>query len=255
MTLPTPCLDWALFLDFDGTLVDIAPTPALVQVPERHPSLLLELRAVLNDAVAIISGRPIRDIDRFLGMAVPAVAGLYGIERRTAGLHRADVPPVDAGLAHARCRLGKFAARHTGILLEEKGPTVALHYRRAPALAGACRSLVLDIVSALGGGWHVAEGKAVLELVPDGFSKGAAIEAFMKEAPFAGRTPVFCGDDRADEFGFAAVNKGGGISIRVGQGGPTAARFHAESVADLLAWLQRIVEAGIQPSMPLPPSG
>ena len=238
--LPEPRTDWALFLDFDGSIVDIAPTPDAVVVPETLPSLLAALREALGGAVAIVTGRPIAQIDGFLGDAVPAVAGLHGLERRTADGATVPPPPPHAGLPGIRARLERFAAARQGVLVEDKGHSLALHYRLAPSLKNAC----LDaLTTALGGdpsGWQVVEGKMVFEARPRGFTKGTAMEAFMGEAPFRGRTPVFCGDDITDEDGFAVVDAQGGVTVRVGEDPATRATLHVDTVGELLDWLARV---------------
>lgn len=237
--LPEPRADWALFLDFDGSIVDIAPTPDSVVVPETLPSLLVALRGTLGGAVAIVTGRPIAQIDAFLGAAVPAVAGLHGLQRRTADGATVGTPPND-DLRRARARLEAFAAAHPGILFEDKEYSLALHYRLVPSLEDACRDVVDSAIEDDTEGWEILEGKMVFEIRPRGFTKGAAIEAFMGEAPFLGRTPVFCGDDTTDEDGFAAVNARGGVSVRVGAGSATRAAVRVDTVAALLDWLAAV---------------
>ncbi len=243
MTLPEPCLDWALFLDFDGCIVDIAPTPEAVDVPDCLPSLLVALREALGGAVAIVTGRPIGQIDGFLGAAVPAVAGLHGLERRTAdgGIVRPALPRGD--LHAVRALLEAFAAARPGILVEDKTYTLGLHYRLAPSLRDACRDVVNAALKVAPQGWQVIEGKFVFELRPCEVNKGTAIDAFMGEAPFLGRTPVFCGDDISDEDGFGVVNGRGGVSIRVGKGSATQAAVQVDTVGELRGWLTRVAGA------------
>ena len=243
MTLPEPCLDWALFLDFDGCIVDIAPTPEAVDVPDCLPSLLVALREALGGAVAIVSGRSIEQIDGFLGTAVPAVAGLHGLERRTAdgGIVRPPLPRSD--LHGVRALLEAFAAERPGLLVEDKTYTVALHYRLAPSLRDDCRDVLNATLEDIPQGWQVTEGKFVFEIRPREHTKGTAIEAFMGEAPFLGRTPVFCGDDTTDEDGFGVVNARGGLSIRVGKGSATRAAAQVDTVGELLDWLMRVAGA------------
>ena len=241
--LPEPSLDWALFLDFDGCIVETAPTPESVAIPGRLPSLLVALREALGGAVAIVSGRPIEQIDGFLGLAVPAVAGLHGLERRTAdgAIVR---PPLQRDDLHAvRALLEAFAAAHPGVLVEDKKHTVALHYRLSPSLREDCRAIVNAALKDAPQGWQVVEGKFVFEIRPCEHSKGTAIEAFMGEAPFLGRTPVFCGDDITDEDGFEVVNARGGMSIRVGKGVATRAAAQVDTVGELLDWLTRVAGA------------
>ena len=243
MTLPEPCEDWALFLDFDGCIVDIAPTPEAVDVPDCLPPLLVALREALGGAVAIVSGRPIERIDGFLGTAVPAVAGLHGLERRTAdgAIIRPPLPRDD--LHVVRALLEAFAAERPGVLVEDKQYTLALHYRLAPSLRDDCRDVLNASLKDIPQGWQVVEGKFVFEIRPREPTKGTAIEAFMGEAPFLGRTPVFCGDDITDEDGFEVVNARGGMSIRVGEGSATRAAVQADSVGELLDWLMRVAAA------------
>jgi len=243
MTLPEPCLDWALFLDFDGCIVDIAPTPEAVDVPDCLPSLLVALREALGGAVAIVSGRPIEQIDGFLGTAVPAVAGLHGLERRTAdgGIVRPALPRND--LHGVRALLEEFAAERPGLLVEDKTYTVALHYRLAPSLRDDCKDVLNATLEDIPQGWQVTEGKFVFEIRPREHTKGTAIEAFMGEAPFLGRTPVFCGDDTTDEDGFGVVNARGGVSIRVGKGAATQAAAQVDTIGELLDWLMRVAGA------------
>ena len=243
MPLPEPCLDWALFLDFDGCIVDIAPTPEAVHVPDHLPSLLIALREALGGAVAIVSGRPIEQIDSFLGTSVPAVAGLHGLERRKAygGIVRPPLPRSD--LRVVRASLEAFAAAHPGVLVEDKKHTVALHYRLSPSLRDHCRDIVNAALNHAPQGWQVVEGKCVFEIRPCGATKGTAIDAFMGEAPFLGRTPVFCGDDITDEDGFGVANARGGVSIRVGEGSATRAVVQVDTVAELLDWLTRVAGA------------
>ncbi|MDE0333436.1 MAG: trehalose-phosphatase [Defluviicoccus sp.] len=237
--LPEPRAHWALFLDFDGSIVEIAPTPDSIVVPETLPPLLTALRGALGGAVAIVTGRPIAQIDAYLGAAVPAVAGLHGLERR--GADGAIVrPPPNDDLRRARAPLEAFAAAHPGILFEDKEYSLALHYRLAPSLEDACRDVVDSVLGDGAEGWEILEGKMVFEIRPRGLAKGAAIEAFMGEAPFVGRIPVFCGDDITDEDGFAVVNARGGVSVRVGERAATRAAVRVDTVADLLDWLVRV---------------
>ena len=247
-TLPEPCPDWALFLDFDGCIVDIGPTPDSVDVPDCLPSLLVALREALGGAVAIVSGRPIERIDGFLGTSVPAVAGLHGLERRTADGGIVPPPLPRSDLRVVRALLEEFAAERPGVLIEDKNFTVALHYRLAPSLRDECRDVLNAALKDAPQGLQVIEGKFVFEIRPCGPTKGSAIEAFMGEAPFLGRTPVFCGDDITDEDGFEVVNGRGGVSIRVGKGSATRAAAQVDTVGELLDWLTRV--AGAARSMP-----
>ncbi len=238
--LPRPDANWALFLDFDGTLTDIAVTPGAVRVDPDLPATLAKLQGGLGGAVAIISGRPLAQIDAMLAPVVLPAAGLHGLEWRDqrGRVERPEAEP--AALAPMRRMLAEFAAANPGVELEDKTHTLALHYRAAPRLAGECRRAVQAAAAGTDGAFHVLEGKMVFEIKPAGIDKGTAIERFLAAPPFAARRPVFIGDDTTDEDGFAAVNRHWGITVRVGDGQPTAARYRIAAVADLLAWLADI---------------
>jgi trehalose 6-phosphate phosphatase len=200
----------------------------------------LELVARLHEAaagaLALISGRPIAGIDRLFAPLKLAAAGQHGAERRDAGggLHKIKLPA--ASLKKAADAIATFAAAHEGVLFENKGLSMALHYRLAPQLAQAAQAAVREAAAALGGALAVQAGKMVVELKPAGYDKGRAIDEFMREAPFAGRVPVFIGDDLTDEHGFEVVNRLGGHSVKVGEGS-SAARWRLEAPAAVRAWL------------------
>ncbi len=236
--LPTPREDWALFLDFDGTLANIAASPCGVSVDPGLRPTLAALREALGGAVALVSGRTLAKLDELLAPLVLPAAGLHGLERRRADgtITRADEAEAAGPLAAVRARLTAFAAAAPGVLLEDKGLTLALHYRDAQHLKEECRRAVAAALAASGGGLHLLEGKMMFEIKVDGSDKGTAIEAFLAEPPFAGRTPAFFGDDVTDEDGFAAVNRRGGVTVRVGDGAATAARWRIASVDALLLW-------------------
>jgi trehalose 6-phosphate phosphatase len=205
----------ALFLDFDGTLVDIAAQPEEVVVPPGLVQTLGSLQADLDGAVGVISGRPIEQIDAFLHPLRLPAAGVHGLERRGAGGAMTLLPlhPLETVEAAA---LG-LAAQHAGLRVENKRASIALHYRQAPELAALCLAAMQAAVDA-SPGLTLLRGKMVLEAKPGGASKGHAIEAFMQEVPFAGRAPLFVGDDVTDEVGFSTVQRLGGIGIKVGDG-------------------------------------
>jgi len=209
------CPSCALFLDFDGTVVDIAPQPHAVHVPQPLIETLRWLGEELDGAVAMISGRPIAQIDELLAPLRLAVAGVHGAERRGAdgGMTLLSTHPLEQVEQVAR----QLAAEHPGLLVENKRGSLALHYRQAPALEELCLQAMQDAV-ADSPGLSLLRGKMVVEAKPGGASKGRAIEAFLAEPPFAGRTPVFIGDDITDEVGFATVQRLGGLGIKVGPG-------------------------------------
>jgi trehalose 6-phosphate phosphatase len=227
----------AVLTDFDGTLVEIAETPDAVQVPASLPALLGRASAGLDSAFAVITGRKIADIDRFLAPLSIAVAGSHGIHRR-----RADGSFEDASgeiIAAARgiaSALEPFVAAHPALLLEPKDGAVALHYRQAPELEQLCHKAMTEAIEGAEGFVPVA-GKMVIEARPKGISKGTALRAFMQEEPFAGRVPVFIGDDTTDEDAFVVAQELGGIGIKLGHG-ETAAKMRIADVASVHALIQ-----------------
>ncbi len=234
--LPELAADWVFFLDIDGTLLEHAERPDAVRPGEPLFRLLAELHQATGGALALISGRSVSDIDvLFSPLKLPA-AGQHGVERRDArgGVHR-HAFPADA-LRGAAARIGEFAARHPGLLFEDKGHNLALHYRLAPRLAGAAQAALREVAEQLGDDFEVLNGKMVVELKPSGRDKGSAIEEFMREPPFAGRTPVFVGDDQTDEYGFGVVNRLGGQSVKVGPES-SAARWRIADAFAVRAWL------------------
>jgi trehalose 6-phosphate phosphatase len=226
----------ALFLDVDGTLLSIAAQPDGVHVSAELCDLLERLQHRLEGAVALISGRSLEDLDRLFAPLVLPAAGVHGLERRDSRGY-CHVPDETDGLAALRQPLHDFAARHEGLLLEDKGSALALHYRAAPERRGEAEGLVQDLLAKAPSPLHLTHGKMVLEIRAGGADKGTAIAAFMAEAPFAGRIPVFIGDDVTDEDGFRSVNRLGGLSIRVGDSAATAASYSLPDEAAVQAWL------------------
>lgn len=228
---------YAVFLDIDGTLAEFAATPREVRIDRKLIEALPFLGMRHGGALALVTGRAITDVDRmFPELGIP-VAGQHGCERRdaqgTLHLHAAD-PGI---LGQLRTMFAAFAARHPGVILEDKGATIALHYRQSPQLADHIRSVARSSFDAAGGaGYRLWEGKRLVEIRPDGRDKGKAIVDFMGEPPFAGRKPVFVGDDVTDEDGFAAVDAMGGWSVKVGAG-RTSAQFRLPNIAAAHRWL------------------
>jgi len=229
---------WALFLDVDGTLLDIAHHPEAVRPTPRLKLLLRRALIALDGSVALVSGRSIIGLDRLFAPLVLPAAGLHGVERRSADGTVHYSASMDDRLHAAKRRLMDFAEKHPGVLLEDKGAALALHYRNAPDLADRSARLMSEVALAAGRDFHVQQGKMVLELKPAGHDKGTAVRCFMQEPPFLDRIPVFIGDDVTDEDGFAAVNDMGGLSIRVGDGCATRAAWKIGSVEEFLAWLE-----------------
>jgi trehalose 6-phosphate phosphatase len=205
-----------LFLDFDGTLLDLAETPHAIAVDGALPGLLARTAAALDGALALVSGRPIDELDQLLAPLKLPAAGIHGFERRDAwgAVHRA--PARRDSLETVRHQFIEFIADHPRLLLEDKGEALALHYRRAPETAGAVRAFADRMVAALPPGFTLQPGDMVVEVKSQLFSKGMAVREFMREPPFAARRPVVIGDDFTDVDAFRVVEYLGGLSIAVG---------------------------------------
>jgi trehalose 6-phosphate phosphatase len=239
-TAPNGQQGWALFLDVDGTLVEIAETPQGVHVPTSLKQLLDEVRWRLDGALALVSGRSLNNLDQLFTPLRFIASGVHGCERRTADGHVLR-PEVDAAtIARVRTQLADFVRGHEGLLLEDKHYAVAVHFRRAPEMQDEVYRIMSDMLVQLGPTFALQAGKSVLELRPGAWTKGSSITAFMQEAPFVGRTPVFIGDDVTDEDAFAVVNEMSGVSIRVGNPAATLARHRLGGVSEVLRWLQSV---------------
>ena len=235
-SLPALSPSWAFFLDIDGTLLELVERPDLVRVDPALVKLLGGLQQAAGGALALISGRSVADVDALFAPLELPVAGQHGIERRDAAgrVHRHALPLEP--LRRAAARLHGFAAAHPGLLLEDKGNSLALHYRQAPQLAEVARAELEAVAAGLGDEFELQAGKMVFELKPGGRDKGIVIEEFMREAPFRGRTPVFVGDDLTDEYGFEVVNRMRGHAIKVGAD-RSAARWRLAGTQVVRAWL------------------
>lgn len=233
---PAPCTEWAFFLDVDGTLLEIADAPSAVRVDMPLLDLIGRLYRTTGGAVALISGRSISGLEDLLGALRLPIAGQHGLERRDAAgrlwIHAAP-PGAKCAIKEA---LMPVLARHSGLLMEDKGLTLALHYRRAPHLAAYAHRLMARLMEEAGGGLEIQRGKRVVEVKPSGIDKGTAVAEYLQELPFRGRHPVFIGDDLNDEHGFAEVNRLDGTSIKVG-GGASCARYRLAGVAAVRHWL------------------
>lgn len=226
---------WAFFLDIDGTLLEIADTPSSVLVDHHILNTISRVHRSTGGALALISGRGIEDIDGLFPKLSLALAGQHGMERRDArgGLHHHLPEGVDWPWLKALIK-GTFNSR--GLLIEDKGLTLAVHFRLNPAEEARVYQNLRQIVADAGAAVTLQPGKCVMEVKPAGRDKGTAIADFMAEAPFRGRRPVFLGDDLTDEYGFRMVNDIGGISIKVGDG-DTAAQWRLADVSAVRAWL------------------
>jgi len=231
---------WALFLDVDGTLLELAETPQGVHVPASLKQLLDEVRWRLDGALALVSGRSLASLDQLFTPLRFIASGVHGCERRSSnGI--VIRPEIDAAkIAQARNELGAFVLGHEGLLLEDKHYALAVHFRRAPQLQNEVYRVMNEVLVQLGLAFALQAGKSVLEIRPSAWTKGSSIISFMHEAPFQGRTPVFIGDDVTDEDAFAVVNELQGMSIRVGHVGPTLARHRLGGVSEVLRWLRTV---------------
>ncbi|MEO7997720.1 MAG: trehalose-phosphatase [Gemmatimonadaceae bacterium] len=233
---PAPQLDWAWFFDIDGTLASIEMSPDAVRVDGVMQYLIEVLHEKTHGAVALVSGRSLRDIDKLFPNFTLAAAGQHGAERRHANGIVARQPVPSAQLLAMRDALREMERRHAGLMLEDKGLSLSMHYRQVPRLGAFVQREVRALFMQMGSGFHIQLGKCVVEIVPTGHSKGSVITEFLAEAPFSSRVPAFLGDDVTDENAFAVVNALGGISIKVGAG-PTLAPYRLSDVPAVRDWL------------------
>lgn len=233
--LPAARAEWAYFLDVDGTLIEFADSPGAVHVDDALLGLVARLHHACGGALALVSGRAVEDLSARLGSVRIPMAGQHGLERIDGAGHLHTHATPAPRKRELRQRLDTLVARHPGLLLEDKGLSLALHYRNAPRLAAWLHRTLAQWVADMDG-LCLQKGKRVLEMKPAGFDKGSAIAEFMAEAPFRGRLPVFIGDDVTDEHGFARVNLLGGHSVKVGPG-TTQARHRLSGVAAVRGWL------------------
>ena len=233
----------AIMLDVDGTLLDIAPTPREVIVPPDLPHTLAHVRDRLGGALAVVSGRPIAEIDEFFApLRFVAIGG-----------HGAEMRPVADGVTMSgraaplnpmfRQRLKDIAATHPGVLVEDKGYSIALHYRQVPKQGLA---LVHDVKHAYQAwadeSFELLSGKAVIEVKYAAFNKGSAVRDLMTYPPFKGRAPIFVGDDRTDEDAFKVVPEFYGQAMSVGRKLPGIDKVF-DGPSDVRRWLRLMAEA------------
>lgn len=229
----------ALFLDFDGTLVDIAPRPDAVEVPPGLHTLLAGLVVALRGCVAVVSGRSLATLDGYLQSGVPILAGIHGAQARGIATPFPQAR-AEAALARVRTRLAQDSA---GLLIEDKGLAIALHFRHAPELQAPAGALAAALADGSGGVLSVQPGHMVFELKPAGVDKGDVVRRCLADPRFMGRRPVFVGDDLTDEAGFGAAASAGGYGVLVGARRPTAALHHLADVRAVHTWLEQPVEA------------
>ena len=236
-TAPHAVPQLAIFTDFDGTLVEIAETPDAVEVPESLADQLQRAAQELDSAFAVLTGREIADIDRYLAPLHLPVAGAHGTQRRRAdGVVETVDPAAIIGAEEIAHAVSPLVMAHPGLLMETKEGAVAVHFRPAPELETAVRIAMEEAVHSVTD-FTLVPGKLVLEARPRASSKGQALRAFMREEPFLGRTPIFIGDDTTDEDAFVAAQDLGGVGIKLGEG-DTAARMRIANVASVHALIR-----------------
>lgn len=242
LALPAASNNWALFLDIDGTLLDLASTPDAVVVPPGLLQVLENVSEALAGAAAFVSGRPIEWIDRLFEPLCWPAAGQHGAEIR---LTRHD--PVQStvevpDLGRLRARIAAIAAAVPGILVEDKSFGVALHYRNAPERAVELQGRLEELLRDLKGDLQLLRGKMVFEIKAVAAWKERAVEIFMEVEPFRGRVPVVIGDDTTDEGAFRAARRRGGYAIQVGPGASPVATGYVPNPGAVRDWLARLPE-------------
>ena len=237
--VPLPETDWCLFLDVDGTLLELAATPQAVIVEPALLDLLTRLRAAAGGALALISGRTIVDLDRLFGVLQLPCAGLHGGERRDARGEMHVSAVIHAQLADVRAGLHELVSRHDGLMLEDKGAGLALHFQSAEAQP-QLRAEVALLAAPLVPTYALLDGHRVIEVKPAIYTKDSAVNAFMREAPFTGRTPIFIGDDQTDYGGFDAVRRAGGLAIAVGP--RVTSEWWLPGPSAVHRWLEHLME-------------
>jgi trehalose 6-phosphate phosphatase len=238
-----PPLDWqrhAIFLDFDGTLAPIVPRPEQAAIGGQTREAVALMLEKTGGALAILSGRDLADIDAKLAPLRPPAAASHGVVRRDGQGHVRRDEGAAEQLSAAAERMEDFA-RPRDLLVERKAGAVTVHFRNHPEAGDAARALVDEIVSD-SQGLRAIHGNMVSEVAVAGANKGHALDAFMAEPPFAGRTPFVAGDDTTDEDAFEAAQRRGGLALKIGDG-PSAARLRVSEIEAFLAWLHRAAES------------
>lgn len=235
---------WALFLDVDGTLLDFAERPDRVEVGAALHDDLARMRRRLDGAVALLSGRPLSQLDDLFGWQGHAAAGLHGAELRTPDGREHFTGNADR-FAQTRARAAVLAAASHGVVLEDKYRALALHFRQDPGAGPAAQHIAESLLRGAGDGYTLQHGDHVIELKPAGTDKGRAFDALAAMPPFRGRRPWMLGDDLTDEDAFRRINAMDGISVIVGARRPTAARYALPGPAAVRAWLHALATATV----------
>ena len=239
---PPARLGWSYFIDFDGTLVDFARTPAEVRVDPELRWLLDAAHSAVHGALAIVSGRPLAELDRFIGLPHLPIAGQHGLEWRDAFGCVARMPRLSLS-PHIVQAAKAWAAERPGALVEVKDFSVALHVRAVPGLMADALDIGRQLVASDPSRLMLQPGSFVVEIRCKGGDKGDIVNRLLRDRPFLGRRPVFIGDDLTDEHGFAAASRGGGFGILVGAERDTHARHRLAGPDAVKAWLMPLADA------------
>jgi trehalose 6-phosphate phosphatase len=230
--------NWALFLDIDGTILELAETPGQVVVSARLRGLVRNLNTAMGTALALVSGRSLSGIDDLFQIPSLSAAGLHGVECRTGVDGITHVQSVDESVMQSfRSRLKCCIGRYPGLVLEDKKLSIAIHFRRAAHLQTAVEKILHETIADHDSAFHIQHGKMIAEIKPRGADKGFAIRRLMQAPPFRDRSPVFIGDDITDEDGFLVINEMHGTSIKVGAG-RTGAAYRLAQPAEVIDWLE-----------------
>lgn len=239
--LPLDLREWALFIDIDGTLIDLAPTPSAIIIPKELPHQLAVVQRRAGGAMALVTGRAISAVDEMFHPNRLPVAGMHGAEMRDGAgtVTYKSVEPAD--LDPARLELDLLAKRWPGVILEDKGRALAIHYRQAPEAEPAIHNALGGILRGLGDSWKCQEGKMVVEIHPAAANKGDAVSTFMQSPPYLGRKPFVIGDDLTDETMFRIANDAGGRSVGVGNPPfDSIAQYRIGSADEVRDWIGRL---------------
>ncbi|MBB6250616.1 trehalose-phosphatase [Nitrospirillum iridis] len=239
-TAPAPAAGdgWALFLDIDGTLLEHHRDPTGVVVDQDLRDLLTRLDRRLGGAVAVISGRSLASIDTLFQPMRLRAGGLFGIEMRLSPADPAVAAPEPPALAALAARAHAEFGHVRSIVIERKGPVLAIHTGPAPGTLDEVTRLAKAALPGLPPGYRIVEGNVGVELMPAQALKGDAVGRFMATEPFKGRRPIFIGDDVPDEHAFESVHRLGGVAVKVGRPEQaTAAPYALADVAAVRAWL------------------
>ena len=234
----------AIFLDLDGTVLDLKPRPDEVALPPDTRDAIAVLADRLGGAIAVITGRELGDVDRIVAPLRLPVAALHGARLRRYGGGR-PVSGGEAPPARLTAALTAFVDQRPGLALEDKGASVAVHFRATPERESEVNEHVGGLVEKFAPDHELQPGKMVMEVRPKGVDKGGALKMLMEQPPFAGRIPIVCGDDLTDEFAFEAAIALGGSAVLVGEAGrPSAATYSVSGPAALRDWLEALAKTG-----------